>query len=53
MALSYPDEVPGLLLAVGPNLEVIAPIEVRERVIKLAELVAARYRESAPVEAGR
>jgi len=53
MTLSYPDEVPGLLLAVGPNLEVIEPIEVRERVIKLAELVAARYLESAPVEAGR
>jgi predicted DNA-binding transcriptional regulator YafY len=53
MTLSYPDDVPGLLLAVGPNLEVIEPIEVRDRVIKLAELVAARYRESAPVEAGR
>ncbi|HEV8281590.1 MAG TPA: YafY family protein [Candidatus Limnocylindrales bacterium] len=53
MTLSYPDEVPGLLLAVGPNLEVIEPVDIRERVIRLAELVAARYRESAPVEAGR
>ncbi len=53
MTLSYPDEVPGLLLAVGPNLEVIEPLDIRERVIKLAELVAARYRESARVEAGR
>jgi predicted DNA-binding transcriptional regulator YafY len=53
MTLSYPDEVPGLLLAVGPNLEVIEPLDIRERVIKLAELVAARYRENAPVEAGR
>jgi predicted DNA-binding transcriptional regulator YafY len=53
MTLSYPDEVPGQLLAIGPNLEVIGPAEIRERVIKVAELVAARYRDSAPVEAGR
>lgn len=53
MTLNYPDEVPGLLLAVGPNLEVIEPVEIRERVIKLADLVVARYRESAPVEAVR
>jgi predicted DNA-binding transcriptional regulator YafY len=53
LSLDYPDEVPGQLLAVGPNLEVIGPREVRERVIKLADLVAARYREPAPLEAGR
>ena len=53
MSLDYPDEVPGQLLAVGPNLEVIGPPEVRERVIKLADLVAARYREPAPLDAGR
>jgi predicted DNA-binding transcriptional regulator YafY len=53
MTLSYPDEVPGQLLAVGPNLEVIGPPEIRERVITLADLVSARYRAAAPVEAGR
>jgi predicted DNA-binding transcriptional regulator YafY len=53
MTLNYPDEVPGLLLAVGPNLEVIEPVEIRERVIRLADLVVARYRESAPLEAAR
>lgn len=53
MTLGYPDDVPGLLLAVGPNLEVIGPPEIRERVIKLADLVSARYRETAVVEAGR
>jgi predicted DNA-binding transcriptional regulator YafY len=52
MTLNYPDEVPGLLLGVGPNLEVIEPAEIRERVIKVADLVAARYRERAPAEAG-
>jgi predicted DNA-binding transcriptional regulator YafY len=53
LTLGYPDEVPGQLLAVGPNLEVIGPPEIRERVIKLADLVAARYRETAPLDAGR
>jgi predicted DNA-binding transcriptional regulator YafY len=53
LTLGYPDDVPGLLLAVGPNLEVIGPPEIRERVIKLADLVSARYRETAAVEAGR
>jgi hypothetical protein len=53
LTLGYPDDVPGLLLAVGPNLEVIGPPEIRERVIKLADLVSARYREKAAVEAGR
>jgi predicted DNA-binding transcriptional regulator YafY len=53
MTLNYPDEVPGLLLAIGPDLEVIEPAEIRERVIQLADLVVARYRESAPVDAVR
>ncbi len=53
LALDYPDEVPGQLLAMGPNLEVIGPPEIREQVIKLADLVAARYRAVAPVDAGR
>lgn len=52
LRLDYPEDVPGLLLAVGPNLEVLGPAEIRERVITLADLVAARYRESAPVDAG-
>jgi len=53
LTLDYPDDVPGLLLAVGPNVEVLGPPEIRERVIKLADLVAARYRESTPLDAGR
>jgi predicted DNA-binding transcriptional regulator YafY len=53
MTLSYPDEVPGQLLAVGPNLEVVGPPEIRDQVIKLANLISARYRDIAPVEAGR
>ena len=53
MSLDYPDEVPGQLLAVGPNLEVVGPPEVREQVINLADLVAARYRAAARLEAGR
>jgi predicted DNA-binding transcriptional regulator YafY len=53
LTLGYPDDVPGLLVAVGPNLEVIGPPEIRERVIKLADLVSARYRETAALETGR
>jgi predicted DNA-binding transcriptional regulator YafY len=53
LRLGYPEEVPGLLLAVGHNLEVIGPPEIREKVVMLATRIADRYREGAPVEAGR
>ena len=42
-----------MLLAVGPNLEVIGPPEVREKVVMLATRIADRYREVAPVDAAR
>jgi predicted DNA-binding transcriptional regulator YafY len=50
MTLSWPDEVPGLMLGVGPNLEVLEPIEVRETVIRRAAGVVERYRETAVVD---
>ena len=50
MTLSWPDEVPGLLMAVGPNLEVLEQTEVRDKVIDRAGRLVARYRETAPVE---
>lgn len=53
MTVSWPDEVPGRLLAVGPNLEVLGPAGIRERVISLAGRVVERYRDSTPFEAGR
>ena len=53
LRLGYPDEAPGMLLAVGPNLEVIGPPEVREKVVMLATRIADRYREVAPVDAAR
>jgi predicted DNA-binding transcriptional regulator YafY len=53
LRLGYPEEVPGLLLAVGHNLEVLGPPEVREKVIMLANRIAERYRVAAPVDAGR
>ena len=53
MELGYPSEVPGLLLAVGPNMEVLGPREIRETVAMLATRVAARYRDAAPVETRR
>ena len=53
LRLGYPNEAPGMLLAVGPNLEVIGPPEVREKVVMLATRIADRYREVAPVDAAR
>ena len=53
LKVSWPDEVATRLLAVGPSLEVLEPADVRDRVIATAGRVVARYRDSAPVEAGR
>jgi predicted DNA-binding transcriptional regulator YafY len=53
LRISYPNEAPNLLLAVGPNLEVLGPPEIRGRVATLADRVAERYRAAAPVDAGR
>lgn len=50
LTLSWPDEVPGTLLGVGPNLEVLEPIEVRETIIRRAAGVVERYRETAVVD---
>jgi len=51
--LGYPDEAPGMLLAVGHNLEVLGPAEVREKVVMLANRIAERYRVAAPVDVRR
>jgi predicted DNA-binding transcriptional regulator YafY len=51
--LGYPDEVPGMLLAVGHNLEVLGPAEVRDKVVMLANRIAERYRAVAPVDGRR
>ena len=50
--LSWPDEVPNLLVAVGPALEVIGPPEVRARVAAMARAVADRYGATGPVGTG-
>lgn len=49
LRLDWPGEVPANLLAVGGDLEVLAPEETRQRVVRLARAVAERY---AGVEAG-
>ncbi len=49
LRLDWPGEVPARLLAVGADLEVLAPEETRRRVVRLARAVAERY---AGVEAG-
>jgi predicted DNA-binding transcriptional regulator YafY len=53
LTLSWPEEVPRRLVSVGPNLEVLRPVEIRERVASTAARVAERYRAVAPVDAGR
>jgi predicted DNA-binding transcriptional regulator YafY len=53
LRLGYPNEVPGMLLAVGPNLEVIGPPDVREKLVMLATRIVDRYRDATPLEAGR
>ena len=46
LRLTWPDEVPGRLLAAGSGLEVLEPPEIRARVIEIAGRVVARYRDA-------
>ena len=46
LRLDWPDEVPGRLLALGVAAEVLEPAPLRERVVDLAQRVAARYSAS-------
>jgi predicted DNA-binding transcriptional regulator YafY len=49
LRLDWPGEVPARLLAIGSDIEVLAPEETRLRVVRLARAVAERY---AGVEVG-
>jgi predicted DNA-binding transcriptional regulator YafY len=49
--LSWPGEVPGRMLSVGSSLEVLEPIEIRERVIATARRIVQRYERDGPAEA--
>jgi predicted DNA-binding transcriptional regulator YafY len=44
MALDWPDEVPGRLLAMGADLEVLEPPDIRDRIIEMARAVVGAYR---------
>ncbi|MFL5680137.1 MAG: helix-turn-helix transcriptional regulator [Chloroflexota bacterium] len=46
LRLDWPPEVPGHLLSVGADLEVIDPPETRDRLVELARRVVARYAAS-------
>lgn len=48
LAMDWPREIAGRLLAVGPDLEIVEPLELRNEIIELAAAVTARY-ASAPV----
>lgn len=43
LRVSYPRDAPGRLLGMGPHLEVIAPIDVRDTVVSLARGALARH----------
>jgi predicted DNA-binding transcriptional regulator YafY len=43
LVLDWPDEVPGRLLAMGADLEVLEPPEIRRRLIAIAESISAVY----------
>lgn len=49
--LDWPDEVAGRLLSAGSSLEVLEPIEIRERVIATARRILERYGRDEPIEA--
>jgi len=48
LRLGFPNEVPGLLLACGHNLEVLGPPDIRDKVVMLANRIADRYRDAIP-----
>ena len=48
LELSWPEEVPGHMLAMGSSMEVLAPIEIRERVIASARRIIERYGRDEP-----
>ncbi len=50
LELGWPDEVPGHMLSVGSSLEVVEPVEIRERVIATARRIVERYDRAEPVE---
>ena len=47
LTLSWPEEVPGKLLSIGSDLEVLHPPEVRDRVLATANRIVERYRDAA------
>jgi predicted DNA-binding transcriptional regulator YafY len=52
LRLDWPSEVPAQLLAVGPDLEVLEPLEIREQLIEIARATAARYDPPSPPPTG-
>ncbi len=49
LTLDWPDEVPGRLLVMGADLEVLAPAEIRTGLVDTAKATLERYADSAAV----
>jgi predicted DNA-binding transcriptional regulator YafY len=43
LALDWPDEIPGRLLAMGPDLEIVEPADMRAKIAALAGGMIERY----------
>ena len=48
LELTWPDEVPGHMLAMGSSIEVLAPVEIRDRVIASARRIIDLYDRDDP-----
>lgn len=48
LSLDWPDEIPGLLLAAGGDVEVIEPYGIRGRLVELARGALSRYEAARP-----
>ncbi len=48
LRLPWPDEVPAVLLGVGSGMEVLDPLDIRDRLVATAERVVERYRTAEP-----
>lgn len=46
LRIDWPDESPGTLLAAGPDLEVLEPVELRDRIAGMARRIVERYTAS-------
>ena len=50
--MEWPEEAASRLLSLGPMVEILEPVELRDRVVAVAGSVLARYRDRSLVGSG-